>query len=552
MLINLANEVSKPFIFTSIYDILIHMKIIDHWPFNDKKPRKTQIEAFEWLEENQDKKYLFVEMPVGGGKSNLGISFSCFLSPTKGDSFILTPQRILQHQYEQTFSPNLLTSLYGKNNYECRSKKTTCDIGCIVKPSCKGCSYEIAKAKAKEKPNLVLNYTYAMLAFGYTEIFDPRRLMILDECHNLEDHLTEFDSTTIGEWRTKKLNISWVKSKTFEGVYSWLKSVYLPASKKYYEEVFSNNESLLDKSGRDLTPNDLKRLKDMTALEDHIDSVEGFVCSSVEDLKKDFVLVQDTSSVKFKRLSGEHAFHSIIEPKANQFLFMSSTILNYEGYCKDIGLDPSQAAFISLDSEFPVENRPVYYMPKMKMNSSWKNPENKDGRELIKNGIKEILEMHKDDSGIIHTSNFQISRWLVEELTGNAPQQILHHNPDSGDDRNSIINAFQLGKRPKVLISPSITEGLDFKDDLSRFAIFAKVPFGYIGDQWIKRRMELSQEWYMRRALIDIIQGGGRVVRSDTDWGNVYILDASFTYLLNQTRFMVPKWWMESFKTLNN
>ena len=166
------------------------------------------------------------------------------------------------------------------------------------------------------------------------------------------------------------------------------------------------------------------------------------------------------------------------------------------------------------------------------------------------NKVLEILEMHKDDSGIIHTGNFAIASWLVEEIELAAPQKIFHHNPESGDDRGAVIDAFQAYKQPSILISPSITEGLDLKDDLARFAIITKVPFGFLGDQWIKRRMELSKEWYQRRALIDIIQGSGRIVRSTEDWGNTYILDASFRYLFQQVHESVPTWWKDAYRVV--
>jgi ATP-dependent DNA helicase DinG len=158
--------------------------------------------------------------------------------------------------------------------------------------------------------------------------------------------------------------------------------------------------------------------------------------------------------------------------------------------------------------------------------------------------------MHGEESGIIHTANFQIAKWLVEELEFSVPQQVLHHNPDSGDDRNAIINQYTTTPKPTVLISPSVTEGLDLYDDLARFAIIVKVPFGFLGDQWIKKRLEMSNSWYQRRALIDIIQGGGRIVRSKEDNGNVYILDESWRYLYSQTGHMVPDWWKESYRVL--
>lgn len=249
---------------------------------------------------------------------------------------------------------------------------------------------------------------------------------------------------------------------------------------------------------------------------------------------------------QFKRLTGSFSFRRIIDPMADKFLMMSSTILNKEGFCRDLGIKEEDTAFLSMTSEFDIENRPVYYMPKARMNAKWKLPENETSRQTMLSAVDTLLGMHAEESGIIHTGNFEIARWLVENI--NTTHRIYHHNPDSGDDRNSVIAAFQGDPKPSVLISPSSTEGLDLKDDLGRFAIFAKIPFGSLGDQWIKRRMEMSPEWYQRRALIDIIQGGGRVVRGGDDWGNVYILDESWTHLHKNALHMIPQWWRDGYQ----
>ena len=133
------------------------------------------------------------------------------------------------------------------------------------------------------------------------------------------------------------------------------------------------------------------------------------------------------------------------------------------------------------------------------------------------------------------------------ELKNVIPHEIFEHGPDNDLDRNTVIDQFMEYDLPSILISPSSTEGLDLKDDLGRFAIFAKVPYGFLGDQWIKRRMEISNEWYTRRAMINIIQGGGRIVRSETDEGAVYIVDQSFDHLYRQTAGITPKWWRDAF-----
>jgi len=189
-------------------------------------------------------------------------------------------------------------------------------------------------------------------------------------------------------------------------------------------------------------------------------------------------------------------------------------------------------------------------MPIMKMNASWNKPENEQGRKNMLERIIGLLDIHQDESGIIHTANYQVAIWLEKELRGKVSHRIYSHNPDDGVKRNDAIKGFIELDKPSILISPSCTEGLDLKDDLARFAITVKTPFGYLGDQWIKRRMEMSSEWYRRRAMTDIIQGGGRIVRSANDSGAVYILDASFGYLYSNSMGMIPQWWKDSFVTV--
>jgi len=524
------------------------MSILNYWPIKSP-PRPNQIKALEWLE-NQNAKYIILEAPVGSGKSLIGLTYSRYLAAGKGSSFILTPQRILQEQYEHTLDDNSIASLYGKSNYQCNQKSTTCDIGSLVKPRCSNCPHESAKGRAKSSPNVVFNYKLALLLFGYTQIFKPRQLMVLDECHTVEEHLTEFNSIAVYEKRAEKFGIKWRPQITLQYAHKWIKNTYIPAANDYLKKLFEEVEPLLDKEGDELTHKDIKLLRDYNSLEDHIDDTAEFLCIPLQDIDNDFVLVHDKSMMKFKRITGAYSFDTIVKPMANNFLFMSSTILDHRGFCRDLGIDINDVAFLSIDSDFPVENRPVFFMPQMKMNAAWSNDENEDNRKKMLSKVMEILEMHGEESGIIHTANFKIADWLVKELEYAVPQQVLHHNPDSGDDRNAIINQYMTTPKPTILISPSITEGLDLKDDLGRFAIFAKVPFGFLGDQWIKKRLDMSQSWYQRRALIDVIQGGGRIVRSDKDTGNVYILDASWSYLFSQTRDMVPSWWRESYRVM--
>lgn len=523
-------------------------EILNYWPVPEFKPRKNQITALKWLEE-QDAKYCFLQAPVGAGKSLIGTTFANYLKAkeqTTHAGFVLTPQRILQEQYEKSFPRRVVGSLYGKGNYECAKCNSTCDVGSVITPQCGSCPYTIAKNNAKAADNVVLNYKIALLMFYYTNVWSTRPLVVLDECHTVEEYLTELDAAVINEHRAERYNVKWKTYDDMLEALNWVETQYMPKARAYYADLFDQLKDIID-GHEEPSPAEIRKLRELNGLEEHLDTFQEMVMRDEDELVDNFVLVKDKVTMKFKRLHGGPTFHKILKPFGNKFLFMSSTILNYRGFCDDLSIDNEEAAYLDLTSEFPPDHRPVFYMPKMKMNAGWKSDENTNNREKMIKQIKELCQLHKDDSGIIHTGNFQIAQWLVKELEGNIPQEVWHHNPDNGYDRNDVINGFQRSTLPGVLISPSITEGLDLKDDLSRFAIFVKIPFGFLGDQWIKRRMEMSQEWYQRRALIDVIQGAGRVVRSTDDWGNTYILDASWAYLYRSTSKYIPDWWKDAY-----
>ncbi len=528
--------------------------IMSAWPIPEFEPRPIQTTALEWIQDRYpDTKYFFVQAPVGSGKSLIGMTAANWMAQqvdARNHSYILTPQRILQRQYEQAFDKKILSSLYGKSNYTCRTRNTTCDIGGVLRPPCQPCPYRTAKGKAIYAKNTVLNYKIALLAFKYTGIFKRRPLIVLDECHTVEEYLTEIDAAVISSGRAKKYGVKWVDHDQLKDAYDWTNQVYLPKVDMHLVDLESELSHLINNEYAEPTDAELRKLRELNKLIEHLDTIREVTIKPIEEVHQNFVFVHDKETKKFKRLNGGYNFKRILDPYGGKFLFMSSTILNYRGFCRDLDIDPEKSAYIDLTSEFKPESRPVFFMPQMKMNAQWKTTENNQKRIKMLDKILELTEMHKDDSGIIHTGNFAITRWLVEELELTIPQKIFHHLPESGDDRNAIIDAFQSHTKPALLISPSITEGLDLTDDLARFAIIAKVPFGFLGDQWIKRRMELSKEWYQRRALIDVIQGAGRIVRSQEDWGNTYILDESFRFLFQQGQDSVPKWWKDAYRVM--
>ena len=95
--------------------------------------------------------------------------------------------------------------------------------------------------------------------------------------------------------------------------------------------------------------------------------------------------------------------------------------------------------------------------------------------------------------------------------------------------------------RPTVLLSPSMQEGVDLKGDLSRFQILCKVPYPYLGDKLVKKRMNRWQWWYPLQTAKTIVQSVGRSVRSDTDSAVTYILDSDWERFYSRNKALFPK-----------
>jgi len=516
-------------------------------------PRKSQKEVLEWIQALPPEiKYILCEIPVGGGKSPIGLNLSAYLANSLGSGFILTPQKILQKQYQDSFDKARLFSLYGKANYKCEPKDTNCDIGSDIMPKCATCPHKNAMAAAKNAPNIVLNYTLALLVFMLSaEIgIGKRKLMVLDECHTLEHHLTEFKALQIGEKRCRQFKVKFFLPKTELEAMDWIRDTYFPAVKTEYLQVKQVVDAIMIRyeEGESMDRADADVINKLKDIKGHMDTLNEYVALTPEALTSKYALIRDKAFFKFKPLYGKDMFIEYMQPMADRFLFMSSTILDKDAYCRDLGIPPEQAAFISIDSEFELESRPVVYSPVMKMTQGWDADEKKAPRREMIDSIIQICKSHDTDSGIIHTGSFQIADWLIRELHGKIPQRIMSHQPDGDRTRDEVIDEFveNNNAEPALLISPSITEGLDLKDDKGRFAIVAKVPYPYLGDAWVRRRQELSREWYTRQAMIAIIQGSGRVVRSHTDWGYTYILDESFGGLLKMYNKNTPKWFKDS------
>ena len=74
--------------------------------------------------------------------------------------------------------------------------------------------------------------------------------------------------------------------------------------------------------------------------------------------------------------------------------------------------------------------------------------------------------------------------------------------------------------------------------DLSRFQIICKVPFPYLGDKLIRKKMNKWKWWYDLQTARTVIQAVGRSIRSETDSAVTYILDSSWERFYKNNKSM--------------
>jgi len=222
-------------------------------------------------------------------------------------------------------------------------------------------------------------------------------------------------------------------------------------------------------------------------------------------------------------------------------VMMSATIMNSSNnasFIKDIGIENEKYKFARVKSTIPKENRIIKY------DSSIGNMSSKKIDETLPKmveAVKKILEFHKNEKGYIFTNSYKISNYLIDKI---KTDRFSYH--DNSINRAEALNNHINSKNNTVLITPSMNIGIDLKDDLSRFQIIVKMPFPYLGDKQVQKKMEINKEWYIWKTLVELIQAMGRSVRSDNDYATTYILDKDWEMVYNRSKNIIPSWFSEA------
>lgn len=553
--------------------------------------REGQKESIEFAVDafNSGKKIVILECPTGSGKSAIGMTLANMVKT----SYYLTITKILQDQLVGDFGDQII-ELKGRNAYPCtfydrygdklvarklwtqsqldklkdspdcsngfcrskfhhsddKFKCSKCFLTSGIDDSQKpqgeltslpvgmtysACPYYEQVYQAIKSRKVVMNFSSFLFQTQMTKRFDePRDLLIIDECHNIEPQLLEFVSFSITDQHLSAHGIQIPKLDDAQAYQQWMLQAKI-------KEVLYERIKLANREGENKLEDDLSRVlkKYLMFMDNMQDPDAEWIC--------EYEVIGQQSAVHrkliLKPVFVKKFAHSLLFKYAKNILMMSATVLDVNVMCNSLGIDREHVAAFRVKNRFPKENRPIYLHTVAKMTGG-KQRMDEWGPPLLK-AVCEIVRKYKGQKGIIHTHNFAIMDYILRRCDADVKKRLLDQR--DFNSKNDLLKYHSQAQEDSVLIAPAMHEGVDLIEDLSRFQIICKVPYANcFDDKQLARRVELDRKYYIWLTALKLVQSYGRSIRSAEDKADTYILDESIYKFMKDAGKMLPTWFTEA------
>lgn len=505
------------------------------------------------------KKFILINAPTGSGKSFISKTVANLSSLAKAEfvnsvkpscrwgnlvqcgelSFgtaVLTCTKSLQDQYYDLFREGSV--LKGKANYRCGEDNTLwCDLGkCALDDSRKDecwkdrvCPYLNARFNAA--CNQCSFYSYSMF-LSLPDFVKWKDFIVCDEASELEDvivseYTLEVDLVELMKYLGGSLPVVPDEGSGDTLYFRWLKDAH-GAIEAAIREMTSPLEGR--KKKKKLTKDEKRKLGYlMVAESDFKKTVE------VWDETEWFKIHKEDGTVTFMPYQVDHLAHHFFK-YGKTVILMSATIVNPKKYAKTLGIDdyyfidapslmdPGRAFITPYEEEF----RPNY------RNKNLLIPR-------MAEVAAQLCEAFPGKKGIIHSNSFDIQR-MMQNVLGLEGRYLFRR---AGYSNEQLMELHRTTSEPTVLVSPSMTHGVDLKGHLGEFQIIMKAPYPNLGDPRVKRKFEEDKEWYVDKMLSTLVQACGRCNRSVDDLSITFILDRNAYDQLVLNRAKLPAYFNE-------
>lgn len=519
-----------------------------------------------------------LQAPTGSGKSITALLVADVLSYYFGlTGYILVSDLGLLKQYNNDIDKHFsdFAILSGQQNYTCDINNMPYSLGyCALLGltsyqqksmlTCyEECPYIVARKKAISSNVTLMTYQCWLMQrntvansmpYGFYP-FTQREFVICDEAHKLAEIIQTQFAPTISKDDINRINNYMIGINSCSPfIINKSIGIFKSLVKKIFEE--NNNTKLLNylveycdsideilgccKDLKKIVGNDTKNLsKDIKNLLrnyewllEYLGTLKYFVSMMsflgadkfVKNPQSDDILTLNCLDERY--LITEH-FHK----RAGNCLFMSATIGEPNNYIKSISAE--NCMFLDLPSCFDFTKSPIYYINKFKLSYDKKN----ENLPYVLSLIEYIVKNKCNQRGIIQTGSYEFAKYVYDNINDEIKDRFLIYN--NSTDKAKYLEEY-IESSDKILIGPSLIEGIDLKDELCRFIIIMKIPYPSLGDKFIAKKFETDKEWYAWKTVNAILQGVGRGVRTPNDWCETFIIDGTFDNLLMNYRNLIP------------
>ena len=537
--------------------------LLQHFP-KGYDPNSSQVKLLKSIDEafETGSKFVVCNAPTGSGKSfisktlgnvaeespdefrQLVTSYAAYKRTQSGYTYqdecdempsfgctALTITKALQDQYKELFKDTAVVK--GKSNYQCAiDERYPVDVApCLHSANLKAdcwaknkCTYYEARNKALVSQFNTLNYN---MFFALPNHLKKRQFLICDEASELEDQLVKEFTCKIDYKFLARMDVDIRPLTTRMSAVKWLTELQIDLTDKIDEikDILAVKKTNNKKAILDLTTN-MQRIM-------NLQSKVGLVTDSWQE--SEYVYEKDATGITFMPLKVNKLAYRLFD-YADKVILMSATIIDPDNFCKSLGIEDYK--YVEAESAFDPKKAPIVCNPKYKLNY---HTMDKYLPRIIKQ-VAEICNHHVNDKGIIHSQNNSITAKLGTMLYGD---RFLYREP--GIKNEDILDKHMASVDPTVLVSPSMSYGVDLKGDLAKFQIIIKAPFLPTKDVRIERMMKNDFDWYQNKMLCSLIQSCGRGVRSKKDTCITYILDGTIVDSILRSKHKLPKYFLERF-----
>jgi len=545
--------------------------------FSFRRGQREVIEQIVAAYQEDPESTVVIDAPTGTGKSLIAMWSSYILKEMGKRGYLVTSDLALQDQYEKDFKRLNLNwpSIRGVDNYECFVNGLPFSLGdCKMKGmgyeqaeqlSCYGnCTYLQNRRRAIDQPISLLNYSFWLIQRNYVQTrmdeqereapFKKRDFVFFDEAHKVDEIVQNHFSARIDESvidRVVYLNrfISRHNIPAETQTKNRLQSVVHDLmTTKGREPLFKAIQefrgiAITYRAAQDIAKKTAKKRfgqktipSDWASAFTAFDRLKDIYCKfdDYADLIKDvgleaMVIDQREDEARFTCVEEAKMIQKYLHEQAGFKVFMSATIGDPRAYARIMGI--KGARFIRMDNTFNFDKSPVIFVNRHKLTYR----EREASLPKVVKILDQIIKKHKGQRGIIHTGSYQFTNYIKQ----NSMHTFRLMDYEGSKEKAETLELFER-KEDAVIMGPSLLEGLDLKDGMSRFQIFFKVPYPSLADPLIKAKLNVSNDWYNWKTGVSVMQGVGRSVRSEDDWAITYVIDASFMSLINKPDFFPP------------